>query len=72
VRISTTFWYSTNSKGGRNDRRQCAAPNHHCLRLIGVTLGGISTFGFAVVFASNSAGLRNITLHWLQAWKGVS
>jgi hypothetical protein len=28
--------------------------------------------GAAVLFASNCAGLRNITLHWLQALKGVS
>jgi hypothetical protein len=33
------------------------------LRLIGVTTGGISTFGLAVLFASNCAGFRNITLH---------
>jgi hypothetical protein len=33
------------------------------LRLIGVTTGGISTLGLAVLFASNCAGLRNITLH---------
>jgi hypothetical protein len=39
---------------------------------MGVTTGGISTLGLAVLFASNCAGLRNITLHWLQALKGVS
>ncbi len=40
--------------------------NCHRLRLIGVTIGGISTLGLAVPFASNCAGLRNTTLHWLR------
>ena len=34
---------------------------------IGVTTGGISTLGLAVLFASNCAGLRNITLQRRQA-----
>jgi len=34
------------------------------MRLIGVTTAGdASTFGAAVLFESNCAGLRNITLH---------
>jgi hypothetical protein len=43
------------------------------VRLIGVTtVGGASTLGATVLLASNCAGLRNITLHWLQALNGVS
>jgi hypothetical protein len=45
---------------------------HQRLRRIGVTMGGISILGFAVLFGSNCAGLRNITLHWLHALNGVS
>ena len=37
-----------------------------------VTTDGISTLGLAVRCASNRAGLRNITLRWLQALKDVS
>jgi hypothetical protein len=52
----------------RVSRRSC-----HRLRRIGVTTAGdASTLGAAVLFASNCAGLRTITLHWLQALKGVS
>jgi hypothetical protein len=36
------------------------------------TAAGASTFGLAMLFASNWAGLKNITLHWLQAWNSVS
>lgn len=39
---------------------------------MGVTTGGISMLGFSVLFASNCAALRNITLQRLQAQKGVS
>jgi hypothetical protein len=42
--------------------RGVAAQAHH-LRRIGVTTGGISTLGLELLFASNCAGLRNITLH---------
>jgi uncharacterized membrane protein len=34
---------------------------------MGATTGGISTLAFAMLFASNCAGFRNITEHWLQA-----
>ena len=46
--------------------------SHRQRCLNGVTTGGISMLGFAVLLASNCAGLRNITLHWLHALKGVS
>jgi hypothetical protein len=36
------------------------------------TAGGASTFGFAVLFASNWVAFENITLQRLQALKGVS
>jgi hypothetical protein len=39
----------------------------HRVRRNGITIGGISTLGLGVLFASNCAGLRNITLHRLQA-----
>jgi hypothetical protein len=45
----------------------------HGLRRIGVTTAwAASTLGAAVLFAANCAGLRNITLHWLQALNGAS
>jgi hypothetical protein len=38
----------------------------------GVTIGGISTLGFACPKALNWVGFKNITEHWLQAKKAVS
>jgi len=34
---------------------------------MGVTTGGISTLGFSMLFASNCAAFRNMTLQRLQA-----
>jgi len=56
----------------RRDATRCNFVRHR-LRLIGVTTcGGASTFGFAVLLASNWLAFRNITLQRLQAKKGVS
>jgi hypothetical protein len=57
----------------RNQTASTYASPAHRLRRIGVTTaGGASTLGFAVLFASNCAALRNMTLHPLQAQKGAS
>lgn len=42
-----------------------------CFR-IGVTMGGNSTLGAAVLYMLNCAGFKNITLHWLHAKNSVS
>jgi hypothetical protein len=57
------------SYAGR-DFFRCAT--RYRLRRNCVTTSGISTLAFATLFASNCAGFRNITEHWLQALNGVS
>jgi hypothetical protein len=48
------------------------SPNTHFSRRIGVTIGGISTSGFAVLKASNCRSFMNMTLQPLQAKNEVS
>jgi hypothetical protein len=44
----------------------------HLRRRSGVTIGGNSTLGAAVLNALNCVGFRNMTLHWLHAKNCVS